>query len=55
MVPSTESEIAILGRKWRWILRLVARGAAGKKNLTDISLHRIDALFTEWNQAQMRQ
>ncbi|OKL62769.1 hypothetical protein UA08_01329 [Talaromyces atroroseus] len=55
MTPSTQSEVGILGRKWRWILRLVARGAAGKKNLTDISLHRIDALFTEWSQAQISQ
>lgn len=53
--PSLYADIRMLAQKWRWLLRLAARGAAGKKNLIDISLLRIDALFTEWNQAQIRQ
>ena len=37
-----------LVRRWRWAMRVSARGAGGNKGLMNLSLLRIDALFTEW-------
>ncbi|KAH8892655.1 hypothetical protein GQ53DRAFT_746115 [Thozetella sp. PMI_491] len=48
------TEIRLLAQKWRWLLRLAARGAASKKSLIDTSLLRINALFTEWNRQHIR-
>jgi len=35
-------------RRWRWALRVSSRSAGGDKGLVNLSLLRIDALFTEW-------
>tara|TARA_R110002060_G_scaffold19244_4_gene26246 strand:+ start:210 stop:455 length:246 start_codon:yes stop_codon:yes gene_type:complete len=48
----TEQQVTLhgLARRWRWAMRVAARGAGGNKGLMNLSLLRVDALFTEWQE-----
>ena len=48
----TERQVTLhgLARRWRWAMRVAARGAGGNKGLMNLSLLRVDALFTEWQE-----